>query len=242
MENRNIISEELRDISAGLANINRGNVYSVSPAYFNTLSEKILSRINSNEERDYAFNSVTPYTIRRGYFENLASDILGKIKTSSVGQLNEVHEELNEVAPLLNTINKASLYTVPEGYFDNLKASTIAEKPQAKIFSLSKKMRSYAAAAVVTGILAIGSYFIIDKDLSPTKSQAVNVKTAIKGLEDEEIINFLNTPATDNVTSSFSKKITPVHEVKQKLKEMTDEELQQYLRENEEPDEIEVDI
>ena len=34
----------------------------------------------------------------------------------------------------------------------------------------------------------------------------------------------------------------PAVEIKQQLKEMTDEELQQYIKENGKPDEIEVDI
>ena len=242
MENKSNILHELREISTLLAEADRQNVYAVSPRYFDNLPGEILSRINSDEERNYDFTSVVPYTVQQGYFENLPESILGRIKAVA-NQRSEISDELDEIAPTLNKINKTPLYTVPAGYFNELQPAAVNSRPPAKVFGLSTKMRGYLAAAVITGMMAIGSYLLVDKDLKPQKSShANNVNTAIKDLKDDEIINFLKTRTSDNVTSTYSETRTPAREIKQQLKEMTDEELQQYLKENSELDEIEVDI
>jgi hypothetical protein len=241
MEKNPIILDELREVSPALAEFDSDNVYSVPAGYFENLSQEIFSRINSDEEPQYNLPAVLPYKVKEGYFENLSENILSKIRASANHQ-NETIDELNEFAPLLNTLDKAPLYTLPVDYFENLQPVVGREKPGAKVITLSKKVRAYAAAAVITGLMAVGSYFIIDKELTPSKTPADNVNTAIKDLKDEEIINFLKTRTPENVTSTYSEKGMPAREIEQQLKEMTDEELQQYIKENGRPDEIEVDI
>lgn len=237
MDKTSNIANELREISPLLADMLKENVYSVAPAYFPNLSEEIIKKINSGEDREYSFSPVIPYKVHKGYFENFSGNILQKIKDSS-GHLNDVIDELNEVAPLLNTISKASVYRVPTGYFESLQVSV---KPQTKIVSFSTKVTRYVAAAVITGLLAIGSYRLVENNSNTSKDQALNV--AVKNLKDEEIIDFLKTTSAGTITSTtFSEKLAPTHEIKQQLKEVTDDELQQYIKENTEPGEIDVDI
>lgn len=240
MENSSIILQELREISVPLANIEKKNVYLVAPAYFNALAEEILHKIKTNAERDYNFTTAIPYKVEEGYFDNLSNNILQKIKASST-KLNVVSEELHQIAPLLNTISKAPVYNVPSGYFDNLKVP-FGDKPQAKVISLSKRIIKYAAAAVITGIVAFGSYVAMENNADTSKEQAVNV--AVRNLKDEEIIDYLKTTSTNAGAAGFSSsdKLAPAHEIKQQLQEVPDDELQQYIKENSEPGEIDVDI
>ena len=241
MEKSPIILDELREISPALAEINNHNVYFIPAQYFENLSQEIIGRINADEEREFNFTSALPYKVKEGYFENLSENILSKIKASA-NRRNDIIDELNEVAPLLNTLDKSPLYSVPAGYFAELQPVAQKEKPRAKVFSISKRAKAYAVAAVVTTLMAVGSYLMMDKELSPAKTPTENVNTAIKDLKDDEIINFLKTRTPENVTSTYSEKGMPAVEIKQQLKEMTDEELQQYIKENGKPDEIEVDI
>ncbi|MEJ7674404.1 MAG: hypothetical protein WKF59_17335 [Chitinophagaceae bacterium] len=62
-------------------------------------------------------------------------------------------------------------------------------------------------------------------------------------MRDEEIIEFLRTHSSlSNTRNVSSQKNSPASKFYESLKQMTDEEIQQYLQENLEPGEIEVDI
>ena len=72
MGKNDYILQELMEISACMANISKTNVYSVSPTYFDDLSEEITRKIMLNKERAYNFPPAsTPYVIPENYFTNL---------------------------------------------------------------------------------------------------------------------------------------------------------------------------
>src|SRR5215212_6816430 len=104
MENKNYIFLELWEISPVIAKISKMNVYSVPASYFNSLSEEIINEINLYKERAYNFPSSTPFSIPEKYFENLSEVILQKVTMHR--RSNEVVEEMEELAPLLNTISR----------------------------------------------------------------------------------------------------------------------------------------
>src|SRR5687767_7413272 len=57
------------------------------------------------------------YTIPEGYFEELANQVLSRIKAL---ETPDAVEELQLLSPLLTQINRETPYTVPVGYFDGL--------------------------------------------------------------------------------------------------------------------------
>ncbi len=242
MENPNIILNELKEISPLISEIENKNVYSVELSYFNNLAENISQKINS-ANKTFNFSSVTPYKVKEGFFENFSENVLQNIRNQQK-TLNDVTEELNEIAPLLNTISKASLLSVPEGYFENLHILPIQSlKTKPKVISIAKKISHYAVAAVIATLMIIGSFLITGKEQKKSAAQVLNIKSAVKDLRDEEIIEFLRKHSSSSKTTTVSsEKNIPASKIKESLKQMTEEDIQQYLQENQEPAEIEVDI
>jgi hypothetical protein len=240
MDNLNIILTELREISPLLAEIKNINIFSVPPSYFNNLAEDIIQNINQVYTRVNNFSSVTPYKVEERYFDNLSNSILIKIRNQKK-ESSEVVDELNSIAPLLNTINKAPLFSVPQGYFENLNVSQKSLiRPKEKFFI--KKIARYAVAAVITALIGVAIYVITGEADKRSGVQVVNVKSAVKNLRDEEIIGFLRSHSLSNTGNVSSQKKSPAPKFYESLKQMTDEEIQQYLQDNIEPGEIEVDI
>lgn len=60
---------------------------------------------------------LNPYEVPQGYFENLASDILQRIKA---GKAETAKEELEILSPLLSGLSKENPFSTPEGYFEDL--------------------------------------------------------------------------------------------------------------------------
>jgi hypothetical protein len=79
------------------------------------------------------------YQVPAGYFEDLAGQVLRRIKAL---ESTDVREELNHLSPLLNSLSRQMPYNVPTGYFDQLE-ETIAiigtedETPVAELEMLS---------------------------------------------------------------------------------------------------------
>lgn len=241
MENSGNILDELREISPSLAEIKNVNIYSVNPAYFNNLAENIFQKINLANQT-FNFSPVTPYTVKEGYFDNFSQNVLQKIRQQQQ-TFNEVSEELNDIAPLLNTISKTNLFSVPADFFEKFQITpTSSINPKAKVINIARKYTRYAVAAVVATVMIVGFYLITGKEQKKSGAQAVNVQSAIKNLRDEEIIEFLRTHSSRRNTTTVSSEKNTAPEINESLKQMTEEEIQQYLQETPEPAEIEADI
>jgi len=245
MNNRENILEELREISPVIAGINKTEVYKVPFLYFEYLPKKILSKIKG-EENITSNNSAYTTKPPEGYFETLADKVLLKIKQQE--KATEIENELAEVAPFLNTINKTNIYTVPSGYFDLFKVVPHESGKKAKVVTLqsfSRKFLRYAAAAIITTIIALSAYLFYDKNVNSTPASATNtnISSAVKSLSNDEILEYLKTHSNSaNVTQVYFNSKNQDQELNKTLKEMSEEEIKQYLRENSEPGEIEVDI
>lgn len=130
MNSKNYIVQELKEICPFIAKISKTNVYSVSPSYFNDLCKEILNRIILIKERAYNFPSFAPFSIPEDYFQNLSEVILQKV-ISYHNQSNEVVEEMDGIAPLLNTISKKQVYSVPPDFFDKVEIPSVNIKKKA---------------------------------------------------------------------------------------------------------------
>jgi hypothetical protein len=236
MENKETILEELNEISPTVANISRTNVFSVPPVYFNELADIILTKVQAE---DAVFSSkATPFNVPSGYFDGLAANIIHKIHQQ---QVQSVSDELNEIAPLLNTISKEPVYKVPDGYFESLELTIPLklDRPSAKIFSFgrTKKIFQYAVAACTAGILMFGAYMYTNQDtaanemvISYDSAVKMNVTEELAETNEQEITAYLSeTPGVGYAVTT-----TPASEeidVEEYLETASDEEIKEYLNE-----------
>lgn len=240
MKNKNIIFEELKEISPLMVQIENTNVYSVSASYFNKFSQKVIKKIRLTEELYNTSAPAAPYRIPANYFKNLPETIFNKI-LSTQKHPTEVFEETEAIAPILNTISKKPVYTVPADFFENIQMPVIeVKKQEAKVVSINNwpKLFKFSAAAVVILFSGIGLYTITSKN-NLSFAFGNNARNKIKNLSREEIVNFLksNIPA-ENVTSVSRYKLKNENAIKSSLKQISDKEIQQFLKETGESDGI----
>jgi hypothetical protein len=62
------------------------------------------------------------YAVPTDYFENLANQILNRIKAL---EANDAKKELSYLSPLLSNVPKESPYSVPTGFFQHLSEETL---------------------------------------------------------------------------------------------------------------------
>ena len=233
MEKREIIIQELESISPVVANLERTNVFAVPANYFNDLPAVILAKVQSE---GVAFGSKSdPFSVPAGYFDGLAANILNKIRSTE----QSVEEELNEIAPLLNTVSRKPVYAVPEGYFESLELTIPLKlaKPSAKVFSFGKVVQ-YAVAASTIAIMAIGVYFYsgnsksIDTPISFTEAKNMNVAAELDNLTETEIVSYLESaPSVGYALNVVPEEVN----FEEYLDQASDEEINEYLKETAEP-------
>lgn len=210
--------EELRNLSPMLLSL-KGNVFSVPEGYFESFAEKVVKKLNSGvaniQSADEELGSLSPllyglkanvFSVPEGYFESFADNLVQKLRTEIVDN-QSASDELKELSPILMDLRSENVFTVPEGYFESF-AENIVEKvkPQpAKVVSMKRRSLSwvrYAAAAVVTGAIAVSSLQIFsgspDAANLPDNVKAsfqykteADVNAGIAKLSDDDIIKFL---------------------------------------------------
>jgi hypothetical protein len=201
-----------------------------------SLADRILIHVKQNSERSALVSSELPFKVPENYFASLSTEILKKVKQQDSAN-NEIENELAEIAPLLNTISKKQVYTVPQGYFENLEAR---KESKAKIVMLSKTSRfiRYAAAAVITGLVALGGIFYANNENNNTtasSNKSFNPQEVNK-LSEDEIVDYLKSdPALSDVTiGSYEQQ----NQLIKYTKELTDKEILEFLKEEGETHEI----
>lgn len=201
--------------------------YSVPEGYFDELPSKILARINQEQEQ----------SVPAGYFESFPEVVMSKIKEQ------EVQNELEGIAPILNTISKKPLHFVPEGYFENLSAEpSKQEEVQTKVLSIKKKSTwlTYVAAACILAVIAFTALKLNNQSNSHTPDLAntvipvvdttIKINEALAKVDDATIEDYLH--KNELVADAFILNGHPVkdEDIQSFLKEFSDEELQQYLQ------------
>ncbi len=239
MEYNSDILQELKEISPLLSQIENKNPYIIASSYFNELSEVVLKKIKADDEVFPSFTRINPYAAPSNYFDNLSNNIIERIHLERGN--NEVFAEMEEIAPFLNTISKASVSSIPPRYFNELVVSnkaTVERSSKILYFRSSKKILSYAIAAIIIGLLSAGIFLVTGKERTTTTT---NVKSLpeVNRLSEEEIVDFLKTTSpTDNVVISTSKSNKKDVDIKRMVDEMSDKEIQQFLEENGEKNEM----
>lgn len=238
--NTNILNE-LTELNSSLVNISTQNVYTVPAGYFDELVLTVLNRIkamnaaNAAEEFGYlapTLNSISkkiPYTVPVGYFDSLAETVLQSVRESNDYQTAQ--EEIETLSPLLSSLKKQVPYSVPQGYFDSI-AETPA-KPSVKVISIThRSWFKYTAAAVVVGVIAITSIFII-KNNTGEKALArfeKKLNNEIKAMSDSELKEFMELTAA-GLNGEEKASTSTTDEIKELLKDVPESELKEFIEE-----------
>lgn len=160
--------------------LNKTNVQRVPDGYFDTLSTNILAKIKKlyPETADEELGDLSPvlYSLKNenvfkapdGYFDSLGTNILAKIKKLYP---ETADEELRNVSPMLYSLKNDNVFKVPDGYFEYFAIDIIKKvnPVSAKIVAMKphNSWLKIAAAAVVTGIIAISSLQIFNNSSNP---------------------------------------------------------------------------
>lgn len=227
------------------------NVYTVPEMYFTTLPGQIMSHIYLNQTLQAP--QQTPYQVPVNYFETLSSRILSQVHLQAgasqhtVAGNNEVYQELQQLAPLLNTISRHNVFSVPEGYFNTLQAPiSVIEQPIAKVVPLSGRIHkwvSYSTAAALAAIMVTAAFMFTDNNRTDKTAagnyykniNAVDVKKEVSVLSEDEIVSYLSTHPSSTDVSTSANSVTP--DIQHIVNDISEEEIRQYLKENSEPGE-----
>ncbi|MBS1747858.1 MAG: hypothetical protein JST21_16975 [Bacteroidetes bacterium] len=225
------------------------NPYTVSEHYFANFPELVVETIQLYEALNLsAVNKNIGLSVPNGYFENLAGNIINRIKNYSD---NDVIQELEELSPLLSSIPKTNVYSVPDNYFSEFNPSH--EKPteqeeETKVISIgshTRKWINYAAAACVGAVLFGGGYLYFNKNKNQPQNvpnsyaaaySNMDIQKEISSLSDDAISSYLNANSNMAVYTNFNDADQmPSMDVQTMLQNVSDEEIQQYL--NQSPEE-----
>lgn len=209
MKPKNDILTELSEVSPVLAALNRENVFSVPNGYFDAVSDDIWAAVRA----DGFGEKISPtFSLPDGYFDNLSENILAKIKIEA-----EVSETA-QISKLVAEIGRENVFTVPQGYFEENETKIPAAMPrEAKVVVLKPRntVLKYAAAAVVTGLLALTAYFwIAPKPTNGGLASVENTKQimaeADKIIKENSFDAVLNSMSSDEIESYLIEKGTDV--------------------------------
>ena len=232
MTQNNNILEELKELNSSLAAGLSGNMYAVPAGYFDDLINQVMSRIKASETNDVAeelqilspllskVSKKLPYAIPEGYFETLDTHPVSAEK------------ELESISPFLGGLKKQMPFEVPAGYFENL--SSVPVRHETKIVSItSRKWFRYAAAAMITGVIAMTALMIFGKKdmegMTIAKFER-KLKKEIKKTSDKELNEFIQYSDV-NLTGDENASVNVNDDTKNYLKTVPDAELKEFLEE-----------
>lgn len=186
--------------------------------------------------------TVQPYRVPAGYFEHFAESLLVKIRMDA----DDPDAEIQAISPLLAGLNRNAPYQVPDGYFDAFRVQKEKQeavpaveiiatepakmKPAARVIPLHsvRPYLKYAAAAVVTGVIAGAAFLTLHNKNSP------DPLNSLTGVSDQEMANYLENqdvhwvPGTSASTPTATVEFNDA-EISELLGNVSDAELEQYL-------------
>lgn len=271
----NNLSSKMLDIVMGLTNegvevnlhFTKTNPYAVPVGYLINLSLEILNKVKqSDSEEDQSttyFTKSNPYQVPLGYFQSFPNVMLVKVNPSieenvPAGYFDslptillqkikglEVKEELDVVAPLLNTVNKKPINYVPTGYFETLEP-ILPQATPVRIISVRKKANWFksAIAACLIGTLGFTAYEIMDGGKPITTIQTasneeidikipknINIDEELSKVDDDSLKDYLNNVEmpTEQATVHFNE--VNSGDVDEALQDISNEAIQQHLDE-----------
>jgi hypothetical protein len=215
--------EELQRLSPVLYSLKDKNVFSVPDGYFGSFAKDVVERLKQQptdtESAEEELHSLSPmlyalkgdnsFSVPDGYFESFAGNVIERLKPLA-SAFESAEEELHQLSPMLYALKGENVFSVPDGYFESF-AENVADRLKqqpAKIITMKKRNSwwKYAAAAVVTGAIAVSSLEIFNssQDMERGKSKLPydvqasfqyktedDVNAGIAKLSDDDIIKYL---------------------------------------------------
>ncbi len=243
MANKDII-QELSDLESSLAGVNPQNIYSVPKGYFDGFAGKVIGLVKNDENLAWlsSLPKESPYRVPAGYFEELEEKIMQIIQKHPDYQTSK--EELESISPLLNSLNKRPVYSVPDGYFENFKIEAEQKKPETKIISIAgRKWYRYAAAAVVTGIVALAGLMIYNNNHSKDAAGTTIAKfeKEVKKIDNvkqtENLIDFMDAGLNEKEMAS-NHKIIKTDDVQKLLQDVSIDELKDFSEQSKDIEDV----
>ncbi len=232
MSHREEITAELKQVDPSMAQWPFHMPYSVPVGYFDTITGKLLEQAYL----ELVVEKSQAYTIPAGYFELLPDRIMVSIRKQDVTQ------ELEELAPVLNLVSKQMPYSraaLPELNMEALMEQTaMSEIPVIQMpVRKTRKWIQYAAAAVVTGVVLATAFLYNSKTTDEVNSinyAHVDVSQEMSKLSEEELNTYL--AATEKLVINTGDRdvygVEALPEVDEHIEMSSDDELKQYLDES----------
>ncbi|MDQ3681674.1 MAG: hypothetical protein M3352_01210 [Bacteroidota bacterium] len=233
MNTRKHIQEELESLKSNLPYFIERPVFNLPEGYFDNFAASVFAKIKEGvaisatdelRELSPALASIKkemPFNVPENYFSTLFNEVPLLI-----------HDE--EVSNLLANHHKTMPYEVPVDYFTNLPNSVLAKlsKPTAKVISIKRSnWMKMAVAATVAGIIAVsGIFYLNDKSstIDPSKQPGQWVAKKLEGISNQTLDEFIKT-ADFNASENFAKTSGNSSDVRNMLKEVSDNELEAFL-------------
>ena len=211
-----------------MANSANVNVYSVPSEYFKSFAEQVQKLVWLS-----SLPKESPYRVPARYFEGLEERIMQAIRSHPDYQTSK--EELESISPLLNSLNKRPVYSVPQGYFENFTFSEVSENTKPKVVSIgSRKWLKYAAAATVTGLIALSALMVFNKPKHADvagKTPLAKFEKEVKTIKDvkstENLIDFMDAGLNEKELAS-NRKTVKTEDVQQLLQDVSTDELKEF--------------
>jgi hypothetical protein len=233
------ITQELNDLGSILANAPRGNNYSVPDGYFEGLAMQVLGRIESGSlDADDAtglnISKAMPYEVPANYFDGLADAIMRAIHQTAM----DSQTEIASISPLLSNINKQPVYSVPDGYFETLTIPVERKQSEVKVVSMaSRKWFRYAAAAVVTAVIAVAAFISFgNKSANSGGKGLASFEKEVKKIQDikqtESLIDYMNSGLNEKDMAKADKNTQAADDVQRLLKDVSEDELKAFSQQS----------
>lgn len=165
-----------------------------------------------------------PYQVAEGYFEGLTESIL---EQAHIG--------------LPYKIEKQS-FQVPEQYFNGLadqilikaKAAEFAERTKTIPMRKMRNWVTYAAAAMLTGIMVTGSFMFSDKkqETDFEKYRSLDIPSALDQVTEADLNAYLDSNPIVNREDLSENESASLPNANEKIQNLSNENLNHYLKEN----------
>lgn len=214
--------------------------FEVPANYFVNLSETILAQVKlakGNTLQENAGMDLPP-----NYFEALRTSILAQKNLADLQEPAAQTVPVNYFETLNNQIqhriqeeklkDKVAVtgFTTAEGYFETLTTSITAKtKAEAKVINFPQRgfqrWIQYAAAACVTTILSVGSYYAVS-----TKDQPALQQEQLATVSDAEILNYLAYSMDSNDLMYVMEAIYQPSDEEEVVKHVDKDDIKDYLK------------
>lgn len=242
MESRIHILNELQAISSVVAGIEPKVPYEVPAGYFDTLAENLLQRAkaasaaSASEELSilspllHQLDKKSPFHTPAGYFEEFPDTAM-----AGAMAIDFVQAALEKESAVLSGLKAINVYQAPAGYFEQFPAAMLAkvqhQQQTAKVVPMHRrKIWRIAAAAVIAGALAMTTWLYFQPAETTPPAVAGLEKVSDSELQqyiDNQLVNFTETNPINVEPGDLN-----TEDMKEMLADITDEELQKYLDQN----------